>query len=526
MPSDTLELLDEIVKGAEAATGKGAGQPLRAEEWNTLAEAIARLARLAASRERGEAETLAKNYARADHQHLGEVGLAWLDAPTRALVEARGGAGDIAARLDALTRDTRALRTDLQALTGQVEHLRDDLSGATTEDRVRDGTIRRLSERLDGIVDLDRRVTTMDGRITGLDANVREAIAFRDTLRDASGAPLDLAQLSSRVDGLSTNLERLRLANGEVVRMRDFENRIASLEEGGVTSDDLDTRIGTRLGDLVAAPDSVLVNRAGAAAVATLDPRLRTIEGGLEAASRDIVAVQGGRAADGARMDALDTRLAAETVRGDRSAATLDTLAALPVRVTAVEAAAGAANQRLSAVDALAADLGRVRDQATVAAALAPRVTALETTDRDQDRRIGAAETIAGTVPDLRVRVEQVEASATRADALSGRISNLEGQVVGIGSRVTVAESRLGTLDTLTSRVATVERNTTELTSWRRGVDDRLGSLPDRTAILDLTSRVSAVERRSTDQQLRIDQIGRTTVSPVVTPSPFVRPIG
>jgi hypothetical protein len=177
-------------------------------------------------------------------------------------------------------------------------------------------------------------------------------------------------------------------------------------------------------------------------------------------------------------------------------------------------------------VDALAVDLGRVRDQANAAAALAPRVTSLETTDRDHDRRIGATEAVAGTIPDLRVRVEQVEASATRADALSGRITTLEGQAAGIGSRVTVAESRLGTLDTLTSRVSVVERNTTELTSWRRGVDERLGTLPDRTAIQDLTSRVSAVERRSADQQLRLDQISRGTVSPIITPTPFVRPTG
>ncbi|MBR0674238.1 hypothetical protein, partial [Neoroseomonas soli] len=324
MPSDTLDLLDQIVKGAEAATGKGAGQPLRAEEWNTLAEAIARLARLAASRERGEAETLAKAYARADHQHLGEVGLTWFDARTRELIEARGGAGDVAARLDTLARDTKALRADLASLAGQVERLRDELSNATTEDRVRDGSIRRLGERLDGIVDLDRRVTGLDGRVAGIDTGIREAIAFRDTLRDVTGAPINIATLAQRVDGIAATQERLRLANGEVVRMRDFENRIAALEEGGVTSADLDTRIGTRLDALVAATDSMLVSRAGTAAAASLDPRFTTLESGLDATRRDVTGVLDARTADRARLDGLDARLGTEAARGDRNAAALD----------------------------------------------------------------------------------------------------------------------------------------------------------------------------------------------------------
>ena len=114
MPSDTLALLDEIVKGAEAASGKGAGQPLRAAEWNALADAIARLARLAAAREKNETDALATTYARIDHQHLGAVGLTWFDAPTRALVEGRSGAADVAARLNDLARDTKGCATILR----------------------------------------------------------------------------------------------------------------------------------------------------------------------------------------------------------------------------------------------------------------------------------------------------------------------------------------------------------------------------------------------------------------------------
>lgn len=526
MPSDTLDLLDRIVKGAEAAAGKGAGQPLRAGEWNTLAEAIARLARLAAARERGEQETLAKDYARADHLHLGQIGLTWFDAPTRELIEARAGAGEVAARLDTLARDTKALRAELAALTGQVNNMRDDLSGATTEDLVRDGNIRDLGNRLDGVLDIGRRVTALDGRVAGIDAGVREAIAFRDTLRDVTGAPVDVATLVQRVDGIAANQERLRLANGEVVRMRDFENRIATLEQNRVSASDLDNRIGTRLEVLLAEADSPLVSRAGAAAASSLDPRLTTIESGLAAASRNVNAMQEARTADSVRIDGLDARLTAEVSRSDRNAANLDALGALPSRVTAVEASVNAANQRLGVVDALTADLARVREQAATGAALVPRVAAMETASQTQERRIAANETIIAGIPDLRGRIDAAEASAARADALSGRITTLEGQVTAIGSRVTVTESRLGTLDSLTSRVSVMERSTTELTSWRQGVDARLNTLPSQTALRDLTSRVAAVEQRAAAQQVSLDRLSVTSGTTRVIATPIARPTG
>lgn len=541
MPSDTLELLDSIVRGAEAATGKGAGQPLRAADWNALAEAVARLARLAAARERGETAALSKDFARADHAHLGEVGIAWFDPPTRALVEARGGAGDALARLDGLARDAAALRAELGALVGQVERLRTSLTDGAAEDRVRDATLRRFGDRLDGVLELDRRVTTLDGRVAGIDTGVRDALAFRDRLRDATGAPLDVAALAARVDGLAAAQDRLKLADGEVVRIRDFENRIAKLEDDGGAVLDLDGRIGTRLDALVAAPDGALVGRAAAAATATLEPRLATLEGGLGAARAELGTAGAARAADLARLDALDVRVATEGARGDRAAATLDTLGALPGRVIAVEAAAGAATQRLATVDALAAEVVRARDAATAAADLAPRLSALETTARALDGRVGAAETATAGIADLRGRVGATEASAARADALVGRVGGVEAQLGSLVSSVTVAESRLAALDTLATRVTAAERSTTELTSWRTGVDSRLGTLPDRAAVQDLTTRLASVERAASDQQtrigavertataqqLRLGQLGRANpgVSPVLAPV-VTRPVG
>lgn len=517
MPSDTLDLLDEIVKGAEGAAGKGPGQPLRADDWNTLAEAVVRLARLAAARERGQAEALAKSYARADHVHLGEVDLTWFEPATRALVEARGGAGDVAARLDGLAREAKALRGEVSALTGQVERLRDRLADAATEDRVREADVLRLGTRLDGVIDLDRRVTVLDGRVAGIDDGVRDALAFRDTLRDPNGEPLDVADLVGRVDTLAAAQERLRLADGEVVRIRDFQNRIADLEQRAVTDANLDTRLAARLDALAAAPDSPLVSRAAGAAAATLDPRLAALEGGLAGTNTALDVLRNAGTADRTRIAEIDTRLATETARGDRTATGLERLDPLVGRMTAVEATANTATQRLGTLDAVQAELGQLRTQVTTAVTLAPRVTALETTTNSTEGRLAATETAVQGLPDLRQRITQAEVAATRADAVGGRINTLQQGLAFLGGQVTVANSRLAAMEGLDGRVSVFERNMTEITSWRRGVDERLAVLPTRSAIDTLTARVSTVERRTSDLGVRITEIDTTR--------PIVRPI-
>ena len=512
MASDTLDLLEEIVKGAESATGKGPGQPLRAQEWNTLAGAVVRLARLAASRERSEDAALAKDFARADHTHLGEVDLTWFEPATRALVEGRGAAGDVAARLDGLARDAKALRGEVAALTAEVTRLRDSLAGAATDDRARDVDLRRVATRLDAMVALDRRVTVLDGRVGGVDQGVREALAFRDTLRDASGAPLDVAGLAARVVTLEGVQDRLRLADGEVVRMRDFENRIAGLEQGVVTDANLDARLTARLDRLATAADSLLVSRAAGAAASALEPRFTALEGGLAGTNTALGTVREAGGADRARLGALEARIAAETVRGDRAAAGLDRLDALTGRVGVVETAAGAAAQRLTALDAVPNELGLLRGQVTAATALAPRIAALESGMGAGATRLAAAETAVATLPDLRARVVQAEAAAGQVAQFDSRLNGVQQGLTALGGQVTVVQSRLAAVDALGQRVAAFEGGIAEITSWRRGVDERLTTLPTRSALETLTARVDTVERRTTDLGTRVTTVERPNI--------------
>jgi hypothetical protein len=524
MPSDTLALLDEIVKGAEAASGKGAGQPLRATEWNTLADAIARLARLAAAREKNETDALATTYARIDHEHLGDVGLTWFDAPTRALVEGRGGAADVVARLNDLARDTKGLRDDLAALTGQVDRLRDGLRGATDAQLARDRATQALGDRLDGVIDVDRRVTAIAEGLTKIGGQVQAALDFRNTLLDAAGAPLDLRALSGRVTGLEAVRDRLRLADGEVARMRDFESRVAGLEARIVDDGVLDSRLRQRFTALVDDPDNPLTGRAAAAAAATLEPRIAGVEAGIETTRGNIDALQTQRTADAAQIASLGTRLNAQTVRADSLASTVAGLGGLTGRVATLETGIAAASTRIAGLETLRGDLTNLRTQLDGLSRLADDTKAIRLDIEAERTRLDKVERSTAAIGSLDARLGKVEVASESVDALGNRLKVAETSLAGLDSRATVNDSRIDALSTVSNRVATLERNSAEIAAWRRGVDERISRLPDRTAVEDLTTRLANVETSTATQERQISQISGQ-IGGRLSPFELIRPV-
>jgi hypothetical protein len=525
MPSDTLALLDEIVKGAEAASGKGAGQPLRAAEWNALADAIARLARLAAAREKNETDALATTYARIDHQHLGAVGLTWFDAPTRALVEGRGGAADVAARLNDLARDTKGLRDDLAALTGQVDRLRDGVRGATDAQLARDRATQALGDRLDGVIDVDRRVTAIAEGLTKMGGQVQAALDFRNSLLDAAGAPLDLRALSGRVTDLETVRDRLRLADGEVARMRDFESRVAGLEARIVDDGVLDSRLGQRFTALVDDPGNPLTGRAAAAAAATLEPRIAAVEAGVETTRGGIGTLQAQRNADAAQIASLGTRLNTQTARTDSLASTVAGLGGLTGRVATLETGVVAATTRIAGLEGLRGDVTNLRTQIDGLPGLAGDTKALRSDVDAQRARLDNVERSTGAIAGLDSRLGKMEVASENVDALGNRMKVAESSLAALDARATVADSRIDALSTVPNRVATLERNSAEAAAWRRGVDERMSLLPERTAVEDLNRRLANVETSSATQESRLSQIAGQIGGGRINTLEVIRPI-
>src|SRR5262245_3930466 len=74
------------------------GMPIEAEQWNTLVTVLRGILEIDRAQETGVAQSLADTFARADHQHLGEVTLSWLDPDMQGRVTDGSGGGSLSVR--------------------------------------------------------------------------------------------------------------------------------------------------------------------------------------------------------------------------------------------------------------------------------------------------------------------------------------------------------------------------------------------------------------------------------------------
>jgi uncharacterized coiled-coil protein SlyX len=107
---------------------------------------------------------------------------------------------------------------------------------------------------------------------------------------------------------------------------------------------------------------------------------------------------------------------------------------------------------------------------------------------------------------------------------LGNRLKVAETSLAGLDSRATVNDSRIDALSTVSNRVATLERNSAEIAAWRRGVDERISRLPDRTAVEDLTTRLANVETSTATQERQISQISGQ-IGGRLSPFELIRPV-
>ena len=305
------------------------------------------------------------------------------------------------------------------------------------------------------MIDVDRRVTAIAEGLTKMGGQVQAALDFRNSLLDAAGAPLDLRALSGRVADLETIRDRLRLADGEVARMRDFESRVAGLEARIVDDGVLDSRLGQRFTALVDDPGNPLTGRAAAAAAATLEPRIAAVEAGVETTRGGIGTLQAQRNADAAQIASLGTRLNTQTARTD----SLDLHRGRPWRADRARRDPRDRRRRRHHADRRAGRAARRHDESTHAAG---RTFGVSPTT---PRRCGPTSTLSGrgsttssaVQPRSRAwtsRLGKVEAASENVGALGNRLKVAESSLAALDAHATMADSRIDALSTVPNRVA------------------------------------------------------------------------
>lgn len=502
MGEPDLSHLDAILAGLDPLASKQRGAPLRADDWNVVVDALRELTRITRARAGQSADALAANYAPIDHEHLGAVGLAWFDGPTRALVEGRGNnqaeftVRDDLARLDkgvtGLRGEVGELRTELRGLRELVLQVRDEVLGGGRK-------LGKLELRVEALKDLELGVDRIGRDFAKLDGRLGEVLSLRDQIGEGEGK-VDLAALGQRVGALELLRERLvgaspppdlRVIQQDLVKLAD---QLAELGPGApVELSDagraqlealLDAELGatkTRLDALetkTAASESLLDQHATTlAGLPDYDAKLARIdqlEGQLDALGQHDEALTsslGGLDAKLAGLDALldsklDSKLDSRLAGLELGGVDAELVAGLGARLDQLDAS----------VEQRFASLGDLDARFASVAALAELGGSLTRLDDQARDRASVLDTLAGSVAEI----------GAGFDDLGSRLGTLEGGALTLGNWRTSVDGQLSALAQLGSgeseaalvlRVGDLEAGLATWNTWRTGASARLDTL-------------------------------------------------
>lgn len=530
----TLDLLAQVVKALGGLASVDRGTPLRSSDWNTLVSSVVTLARLVEQRERTAGERLESDFAPAQHDHTGEVDLSWFDPSTRALLEGRDAVSSAKISLAATQRDLTKLRSELALSQRAQEAFKLDLVNFGDRDAVRERTVSRLTLGQESLRDLQSNVSQLEARFNAVGGKVDEALKFRDTLGEGNEF-VDLRLLRERVSSLETVADGLKTASGDVVFIRDFEQRLVLLEDNAVRKSDFDRELSGRLeaGDFV--DEAGFALRVSEQITAGLEPRFEQLRAGTQTLSGDVASLRGqvdtvrgeqraeltamqGRVATletasqqlpglAGQLGALNQRLTTAELTLNNNRAAVDRVAVLDLRTTQLEQnLAGMANlpsrvQQLSEqVVAAQAGVESLREVTKDLEAVRGDVDAMQKLAREVSELRADLDRVRGErLSELDGRLQTAEAELDLLDGLGSKVNTLATSQTTLASLQTEAEARLRVAENL-ARAATVlsttvdqlGTRTSELTSRAGAVDTKLNA--QASAIVELTRNSQRVD--------------------------------
>jgi hypothetical protein len=279
---ERIAALNDLLTGL---AGRQRGEPIEAAQWNTIVEVLQGILGIDVAQETGLAQSLADSYAPADHEHLGRVSLAWLDADLQDRLVTGGGAGPVSVR-GTLT-DVSARMGDLSGvvstLSTQLETIQKRADDSAVDELTRSSKLRTFEARFTGVEDLRALVISVSAEFQDLGPKVQAVLDLRSQLTNDAGEPINVREVAAHVSGLDTALSAATSGvAGETLRMRDLQLAIQELEDiSGVGAGGLDQRFATLGAQLQATLDSRLDERLGAQqqdVSALIDQRFGTLE--------------------------------------------------------------------------------------------------------------------------------------------------------------------------------------------------------------------------------------------------------
>lgn len=245
-----LERLEALLSQLTPLTQVQRGEPVRAQDWNTVVGALIEVARAILAEERERIPL--------PHTHADQVTVGWLDPRLRTLME-RGPLADLAAvaRVAALERYVERLSNRIEDVDEGVRENRLRVTDFSTRDLVRESQVTAVRRSVEGTYDAREDVLALRETLRSIEDDVRVAVDVGSRL-SVEGETVDMAAMEQRLRGLEEMKERLRTPSGELLDAATLEMRLTKLTNTLVTEEELDDVLKNRLGQAEPAGLAVL----------------------------------------------------------------------------------------------------------------------------------------------------------------------------------------------------------------------------------------------------------------------------
>lgn len=523
--TNQLERIAGLVERLGPIAKKQRGMRIEAEQWNALVDVLLGVLQVDRAQEESTQVSLEQRFATKVHEHLGRIGITWLDPDLQTRLGGQQSSVTTRTALAEMDKKNQALGTEVARLTTLVELLQKQLDTSQVGEVDRSRVLRQFETRFAGIENLRTLVTTLNTDVDGVRGNINTLLELRQSLTDGEGNPIDVAKLRTELSEVQGLRENLKGVDGELLRLKDIELKLKEVAdaagiggEGGLNKRladlstgmevRLDARIDERNNDLrlsLEAQHADGETRLGNELKTAMDARAEAIDQSVS------VGIAESETRIGLSMDAK-IAASADTVRTDADAsakALIDArLAGVPDQVRATTAAM---------IPGLKADLAGELS-ASLTREIQTRTTALESS---LNTRMGTMESrLAGfedRIPNLVADSVDAARETLRDDMnqqLDGRLEEtrtalletLTGQIQRV-----VADS-VGNLDgriaaSLDERLVGLDETIAQsVTAATRNLPEQIGTAVKRhVAELDLPASISAANA-SLARQLRLEQ--------------------
>jgi hypothetical protein len=234
--------------------GRARGMPLAAADWNAVVATLSAILKIDQEQDSDTGARLDEAYARIDHQHLGQVTLAWLDPDLQSQVAGGGESVPTRQVIAVMQKTVDGLQTQVAELKALVEKQQAALDRASAAAIDHTRALQAFEGRFAGIEDLRTAVNSIVREQVGIKKSVKMVLDLRGQLTDAAGAAIDISGLAAKVTELLALRDNLTGIDGKPLRLKDLQLQVRELStkvsQGGAGGGDITIRFNAFAADL------------------------------------------------------------------------------------------------------------------------------------------------------------------------------------------------------------------------------------------------------------------------------------